>query len=112
MWPPFATAAAKVARALTPIGHLAEAALRRVWSTLASGTASAGHFIATTWATQRARISKALTPAATGLLVVELAIVGVALGFSSVWGWWLDGERVTGIVIESSSHVYSPDRRR
>ena len=108
VWRPLATAAAKVARALAPIGQVVGAALRRVWSTLARGTAHTGHFIATTWATQRVRLSKALSPAGTGLLVVELAIVGAALGFSYVWGWWLDGERVTGVVVEAPDPRYSP----
>ena len=81
------------------------------WTPIACGLYWAltrvGGLLARAWCPV-ASVAKILTPARAGLLVGELVFVGLALGFSYLWGWWLDGERVTGRVVEISGTGFGP----
>ena len=97
VWPPVAaTIRAVVTAAARPI----TATCRPLWAATTRIAAETASVAADARDRYRARPSEA--PSLRWLVIVELILVVAAFGFSYVWTWWLDGERITGEVIEAT----------
>ena len=123
IWPPTVASSARVARTLRHValvlcGPVASAAgrsfawtrelLAAAWRSMASVITTFAAAVGGALARPAKWLSKELTPARLTLVIVELVFVGIAIHFSDVWAWWLDGERITAEVVEVKDPSIGP----
>jgi hypothetical protein len=72
--------------------------LERIWPRVRSASTT----VAAAVADASKSLARTMTPARILLAVVELTLVGLVVGNSEVWRWWIDGERMTGEVIDET----------